>query len=517
MTVKASQLVSGANSIVLTATDNAGNTNTATVSITKDITAPTGATITSPSNQWYNTKPTITITGITDDTTETKDILCYIWVDTSASPSTILAGISPVSHTGSAGTISVSGENEAIGGTWSQSDKLYVHVVLEDKVGNKSEIFSKQFKYDTIKPTTPTTANFGFTKAYYGSTTAQMTFSFADSDATSGVAKIILKSVSGFPGVVETAEFAATTSKTVTLTNTEGEHRVQVAFKDAAGNSSDWSEDFASTYLDTTAPKTTVVLYEPGSETTYKKTPTNVLATNVKITIEDTAILEQGTGSYLLWEGGESDRPESGWVEFTLAEDKNYIFVAKTASAGTGDKRFSVVVRDASGNESAVATSAPFYYNPAAPGAYIMTDFYNISKVHTLRRSSATAVITEKYNDQVVIDVFIGDSTGAVSTTDRMKACKVCAYKTQAEAEAGTYEDTAIEGCTWNLDSTGTQAGSGTPKAEKETFTITGANYEKALNGGAEITESGSLDGAHFVVVYILNEANTWSGHAVFE
>ena len=87
-----------------------------------------------------------------------------------------------------------------------------------------------------------------------------------------------------------------------------------------------------------------------------------------------------------------------------------------------------------------------------------------------------------------------------------MKACKICAYKTQADAEAGTHNDTAISGCNWSTT---------TPTYAKQSFTITGANYEKALNGGTAVTDS-SMDGAHFCVVYVQSEAGNWSKSAIF-
>lgn len=99
----------------------------------------------------------------------------------------------------------------------------------------------------------------------------------------------------------------------------------------------------------------------------------------------------------------------------------------------------------------------------------------------------------------------VTEAGGTTASNEKYIAYKAVAYKDAAAAKAGSAADAAIDGTSW----------SGTATSAVISMTITGANFEKALNGGTAVTDH-SMDGAHVVTVYVQDEAGTWSEAATF-
>jgi hypothetical protein len=167
-----------------------------------------------------------------------------------------------------------------------------------------------------------------------------------------------------------------------------------------------------------------------------------------------------------------------------------------TAIAPTDDKKvervFNVVVRDNAGNESTVAT-ASFWLDPTEPEADVTGVDYNvISKVHVLRRN-AEGEIAGKFADEVHFTIV---------PSEIITEWKVCAYLDEAAAKAGKPTDAAIPMTNESVHMSGE-----TSSSANIDCTIKGADYELALGGEGH-------DGAHYVGVYIKNEAGLWSKSA---
>ena len=163
-------------------------------------------------------------------------------------------------------------------------------------------------------------------------------------------------------------------------------------------------------------------------------------------------------------------------------------------------------MKDNAGNESDVYT-AQFIYDTTAPYVYAKSDYAKISKSSAARWSSANTEISGTACNKVIATACIVDTeTGTTLSDQTWTEWKAVAYKDEAAAKAGSASDAAIEGCSGS---------SSVGQATNITMTITGENFEKALNGGTAVTDH-SMDGAHIVVVYIKDEAGTWSKAASF-
>ena len=168
--LSSSSLNSGANTLTLTVTDAAGNSATDTVSITKDITAPT-ATIGSLST-WYNNTFDVPVT-LADNNTVAK---VAVW--TSTTPSDETAPNTPQNAVAGTQTIS----KNVVYWQNSQSASNYVHVKVIDSVGNVG-YDHKIFGFDNIAPT----ASISFGSSVYDTTTASVTITNNDGNNGSDI------------------------------------------------------------------------------------------------------------------------------------------------------------------------------------------------------------------------------------------------------------------------------------------------------------------------------------------
>jgi len=495
-----SGMKAGSNTISLVMTDKAGNTTTKTATITLDTTNPTLSVVTPAAGTWYNAS---TLQYKVSSVSETCS--GYFWVDkSSTSTATVPSGTAAVSLTTASSTIAKSDVKN--GNPPTESSTLYFHYKVVDSVGNYSNGVVA-FKYDQTKPSID---NAAFSSTVYGSTTAKVVVTASDN--LSNVAQFMFptKNDSGTtinaditsPKKDEWINWSSTMTSgyDVTLTSGDGEKELYIKVKDNAGNISALSSKMHCE-LDTTAPTGSLTLRVKNS-TIAKPDPSNIADTDMYAVFVDDTITEHGVGSYKIWgdiDGEKGTESEATWVTFTTGGSTN-ITLHKACTAGDAVKYFNIKFKDNAGNESPTYT-ASFEYDVTAIDAGVTHDYDKISKIHTERWSAANTVISGKYNDYVVCKVFPRKSDGTQST-EKYIACKLVAYANATLAARGSHADAAIEGCTWS---------STTAKTGETQLTITGANFEKALNGGTTPSTAHAMDGTHIVVAYIQDEAGTWS------
>ena len=466
----ANSLQEGSNTITLTVVDKAGNTEVKTVELTLDTTVPS---VTAPTlNEWYN--DSFAISAVYSDASQVKTI--YVWANELASDQTIPSDITAINAT-------VSGQEIAsnqIKFNPVQSANNYLHIAVKDEVGNVGYAHAK-FGFDNKAPE----GSIRFEKLIYGSVSANVIISY--SDATSGVTHM---AVAGDIDNATSDWEAIAESRPVTLTASEGMKSIKIKFKDKAGNESGWFEATDKCELDTSKPSATIALYKADGETSKPavSAEANVV---IRIAYTDTDVI--GGVEYKLY--GDYVGSSEEWKQFVADEGKAYMSISVTAIAPTTDENkvnrvFSLVVRDNAGNESPVV-HASFYLDPTAPEANVTDVDYNIiSKVNVLRRNSA-GEIAGKYADEVHFTIV---------PSEIITEWKVCAYLDESSAKAGKPTDEAIGMTNGSVHMSGK-----TSSISNIDCMIKGADYEAALG------EAGKVDGAHFVVVYVKNEADLWS------
>jgi len=181
-----------------------------------------------------------------------------------------------------------------------------------------------------------------------------------------------------------------------------------------------------------------------------------------------------------------------------------YLTDTITGTVTQGANPVYLKVRDDAGNVSDVVTQS-FIYDTTAPVATVgNVDRAIISKVHekletktSYISNDATAKDKEGYADYVAFNF---------TASEKVIAWKVCAYLTEEAAGNGSASDAAIPTTNGSINT----SGAGIEADASIAVLINGADYEAALG------EVGKVDGAHVVVVYVQDEAGTWSGKAVF-
>ena len=507
----------GVYTLTLFVYDNAGNKGSAAVEITLDTTAPTVELndltgTAADTNGWYNA----VIANAKTTYSDTNNIShLYVWVSTTEEDTTPVSGCEVTPVPASPYSIPTS----VINNSWLnavQGDKNYLHIKVIDEVGNAA-VATKSFKVDTEAPISLTAS---FQSTTYNTTTGVIDINALDS--TSGVVGYDTLRVTGNIANPTTADSwetytttrnikfnDATESTTVTVT-------VQV--KDAAGNIRTETVT-TSTEYDPIAPQATLILRKP-DDSADKETPTSVAAFKARVSGTDDE--GKGQASYYQIYGdcstsegssqGVAYDEKNGWKELKYDDGQTYMTISDLyLTVPDGDKTIYLVVKDNAGNISAV-TSVQIELDTEAPIVTVSDiDYQRISIVHELRRSSATATIEGKYNDQMHF-TFTPDSL--------IQAYKVCAYKDQAAALAVTdpADEVAIPqagdtatGLT--PSSTNMHATNLSSKAAVSSM-IAGADFEYALAG--KVLDDHSFDGTHIVVVYVQDLAGTWSEAAVF-
>ena len=485
----AESMVEGDNTITLIVEDNAGNTNSATVTIKLDTTKPTVSIGTL--NAWYTAKPAITIT-YSDNVGVTK---IYAWTNTTATDTVVPSGVSELEPSGSPQTISSS----SITGSPVQSENNYMHVKVVDSVGNVEYAHAK-FGYDSVVPVTPTVT---FTQDAYTSTSA--TINITSSDATSGLASMRVAGDISNPTTADGWEEYAST-RSVTLVTPDGLKHVTVIVKDVAGNISAISAQ-AECELDTSKPTGSIALFEPdGTATKANVSPVDEFVAHVSASDDNLGGYKYKIyGDFNTTSGSSQGITEAlaEWVDYTPDSGKTYVSLSGLyCTAGNGKKTIYIKVMDNAGNINDGTLKAEFTYDTTAPTVVVSDVDYNIiSKVNELRRSTATTTIAGKYSDECNF-VF--------TPNEYIKAYKVCAYVDQAAAEAGSAADAPIPTAAGSAN----MAATGLNQNTAVNCKIKGADFEVAIGGAS--SDSGQYDGAHIVVVYVQDMGGTWSVAAEF-
>lgn len=500
-------LKEGSNAVKLEITDKAGNTYTSTQAlgtIVLDTTKPT-VSITALKT-WYNAQfalpqdasgadyGSITLA----DSNDGWVVKYCVWTDTTAS-GVVPASPTWISSTSASLTKDWPATTAQIQWNLAQSANNYLHVACVDMVGNVSAVANTKFGYDSVVPNKPAVA---WTQSAYASATAQITITATDE--TSGIEYMqisgdITNSTSGWESFV--------TTKSVTLTSTDGYKKIKVMVKDKAGNVSVWSDE-AQTELDTSIPSGTLSLRNKGT-TTAKDDPSNIATFDAYITYNDDTI---GNGYYKIWGdfvGGESTEAAAQWVEIVPDKGAKALTLSLTCTSGDGQKNIAVRLKDSADNLYPASTTDPlkanFTYDTEAPEVTVTgVDYNRVSKVH-INRYNGTSAISNKYCDEINFSFHIGDN-------EIFKAYKVCAYADQTAAEAGSYEDAAIPTTAGSLN----MSKDGISQTGTVSCLLKGADFENALNGGNGTVTNHTFDGAHYVVVYVQDQGGTWSEAANF-
>lgn len=462
-------LVEGENVITLVVTDKSGNSESAAVNLILDTTIPS---VTPPTlEEWYN--DSFSVNAVYSD--DNKVTTIYAWANEVSTDQNIPSDITAINATASGQEI----PSNQIKFNPIQSDSNYLHIAVKDEVGNIGYAHAK-FGFDNVKPE----GTIKFEKLVYGSVSANTLITY--SDATSGVTHMAIRGdiTNG------TSEWEAIAeSRTVTLTESEGMKSVDIKFKDKAGNESDWITVNAECELDTSKPSATILLYKADG-VTPKPANSAEAAVVVRISYTDTDVI--GGVEYKLY--GDYVGSSTEWKSFVKDEGQVYMSIPVTAIAPTTDENkvnrvFNLVIRDNAGNESP-AVSASFYLDPTAPEANVTGVDYNVvSKVHVLRRT-AEGEVAGKFADEVHF---------TIEPSEIITEWKVCAYLDEEAAKAGKPTDAAI-----GMDNESVHMFGETNSSNSIDCMIKGADYEAALGGEGH-------DGAHFVVVYVKNEAGLWS------
>ena len=405
----------------------------------------------------------------------------------------------------------------------------YLHIKYTDNVGNFTISHSNAFGVDREEPSDGAVT---FSEVAYPTTVASVTLTY--SDGNSGVAEVLLwgdiaaEDGSATAITKESARWQPITDeKTVYLTTGDGIKTINAQFRDRAGNiSANVVSD--TTELDTVTPSASLVLAN-NDDKKIKDNPSNVALFAARVTYTNDSS-EDSVQFKLYGDFTENAQSAQGitegnaeWKDWAKSAGKDYQLVTNLyCTAGAGTKTIYLKVKDNAGNVSE-AVFATFTYDTSAPEVTVSDIDYNrISKVHSERRNNSGLTVG-KYADETKFSF-----TPSVA----IQAYKVCAYLDEADARLSypTTEDQTqinewvarqvaipqtgdtISGLTpasVNMHATGLNS------STKVDCMIKGADYEYALKQRPGAPKD-SVDGAHYVVVYVENLAGNWSVAAVF-
>lgn len=405
----------------------------------------------------------------------------------------------------------------------------YLHIKYTDNVGNFAISHSNAFGVDRGEPDDGAVT---FSEAAYPTTVAEVTLTY--SDGNSGVAEVLLwgdiaaEEGSATAITKESAKWQAITpEKTVYLTTGDGIKTINAQFRDRAGNiSAKVVSD--TTELDTVTPSASLVLAN-NDDKKIKDNPSNVALFAARVTYTNDSS-EDSVQFKLYGDFTENAQSAQGitegnaeWKDWAKSAGKDYQLVTNLyCTAGAGTKTIYLKVKDNAGNVSE-AVFATFVYDTSAPEVNISgVDYNRISKVHSERRNT-DGLIAGKYADETKF---------SFTPSAAIQAYKVCAYLDEADARLNypaTEDQTLINAWVANqvaIPQTGdtipglepasvNMHATGLNSSAKVDCLIKGADYEYALKQRPGAPEN-SVDGAHYVVVYVENLAGNWSVAAVF-
>ncbi len=241
-------LSDGSHTMYVRATDSNNNTttngNAATATFTVDTTAPTTPGTPSTTSPTNNTTPTWTWTASTD---ATSGLATHAYTVQWSQSSTFSSGVSSSTAT----TNSFTHSTALTAGTW------YFRVLATDQAGNASGYSPNgTVVINTTAPTGSISINSG--AGYTNTTAVTLTLSATDDSDSASQLQMEISNDSGFSGA---SYESYATSKSWTLTSTDGSKTVYARFKDTAGNVS--TTYSAAITFDATSP-TSLSLDSPG-------------------------------------------------------------------------------------------------------------------------------------------------------------------------------------------------------------------------------------------------------------
>ena len=499
----------GANTISMTATDNAGNSTTKTVTINIE----ESFTIDSISlgghelyQGYYNgtTKNAITVTVANSTAPGSGRATLQVWTDSAENTTAVPTGTTAVSWTGSPQTVTNTSINKNF---TDNSAGNYLHVKAVSAVGNVA-YKNINFVVDTIAPTC--TTNVGSTHTSSRNNIIDIS-SLADN--LSGIDKIKLSAKDGTS--LESGLFdwttASNTSYTVVLASSaaEGTHAVIIHIRDKANNIT--TKEVSWEY-DHTVPTGTLTLKEADG-TTNKASPSATQTFKAIFAYSADSTDVYNTVQYKIY--GDISTTDSGsiiteadaqWVALSAAEiTTDLLYCTPNPADAPADgvtKCVYVKLKDDAGNISPDPIVATFIYNPRAAELTISSvSHQRISCIHELRiripdGESEASTITGDYADVV---------TFTVNSPQTIQAWKVCAYTTYPDA---TTSGATVTAMAKRSGSYATQGYSQTGLSVKSwTVTIDGQDFRKAVGG----SETVNKDGIHYIVVFGQNLAGKWS------
>jgi len=547
ITVTSAGLVEGNNTITFKMLDSAGNETTNTITIVVDITGP-APVISGVADIWYraNNLPGCTISS--SDAHQMTTI--YVWADYNSTPATALPTSTPKAIAWTSATQTIAAADISYAALNTTNANCYMHSCVVDEVGNKGfETAAVHFKFDKD---IPTISSAKFSHKVYASTAA--TVNISATDVGSGVADMqITGDISnGTPtGTWETF----VTSRDVTLTTGDGYKTVTVKVRDGAGNESEVATD--TTDLDTGKPGATLVLRELNDSAPKPAfSPIATFSARVSVTNEPigknyyqlygkftagstasaSGISYQDCSVYLIntaynanvfiihdgdvykvntaitkeentgWSAisGKVTQDNSVWKELvydTPSTSPTYKLINNLIATSTEEelKDVNLIIMDNAGNKSEVATQN-FFWDPSAPEVTVGSrDNERVSKIHILMYGESS-----KYSDECKFKFTVDE---------KVIEYKVCAYATQAAAEAVT--DPASEVAIGETHGSTNMSGTAPQGVTEVSCCIKGADYEDALVAKG-LVAGGTAEGIHIVVVYAKNEAGVWSVAAEF-
>ena len=439
---------------VIDVAENEGSSSI--LQITCDGVGPTGSVTT---DTYYNTT-TINITVEASDIGGAGMDKMKVWLD-STEPSTWDSYVD--------GTVTFTGVTEG---------QHIAHAKFMDSVGNVSETYdSDTFIVDTTAPT-------GTISGPTYTNTRSVTITITASDDKSGIVTSGLAQMKVWEnGTTEPEWESYTGTKSLTLTNGDGNKTIKAKFKDNAGNVS--VETSYSIILDTDEPDVTLVLTKT-DRTTILPSTVSARGFNARIGFtnetQESAIIE-----YKLT--GDFSESSDNWQTFTADTGQSYMTISGlTFTASNGQKVITALLKDAAGNISPTGASVSILYDSSNPVIDVNAPDYNIiSKQHTARLNSAGSVVTGKYNDTCIF---------TWSSNKPLQAFKICVNQPGQTASGATAIGTT----------NGSQNMSGSIVAANTDITSVIMGLDFAATNAVNDT-----DGAYEIIVYGQDEGGNWS------
>ena len=493
----------GANTISMTATDNAGNstTKTVTINIEESFTIDSislGGHALYPGYYNGTTKNAITATINNSTAPGSGRATLQVWTDSAESSTAVPAETASVTWTGSPQTVANASINK---NTTDNSAGNYLHVKAVSKVGNVAYKHIS-FTVDTISPTCNATVGY----AHTSSRTNTINISSLE-DNLSGVDKIKLSAKDGT--TLESGAFdwdtASNTAYTVVLASSakEGMHTVIIQLRDKSNNIT--TKEVSWEY-DHTVPTGTLTLKEADG-TTNKVSPSAIQTFKAVIAYSADSTDAYSAVQYKIYgdiatsaSGSAITESAAEWKQFTAASittDTLYCTANQADAPADGVTKYVYIkLKDDAGNVSPDPVVATFIYNPRTAELTISSvSHQRISCTHKPRLripdgESSASEITNDYADVISF---------TVNSPQTIQAWKVCAYTDYPES---TLRGDAVTAMAKREGSYATQGYSQTGLSVTTwTVIIDGQDFRTAVG----------KDGIHYIVVFGQNLAGQWS------